>query len=355
MKVKQILLACLLALAPISANAADYDLSIPGGGFYAYDTSVLVGETVKLYAFIDNLGTVDVEATAICKVGDSLINAKPLSARANGATEEVWFTWTPLSPGTYTISLNIPLDSGLTDPNPSDNYSEIQFTVDTDADGDGIGDSDDPDDDNDGVPDTDDDYPNDPSRDTDTDGDGQDDSVDSDDDNDGLYDWEDEAQGSSPVKYDTDGDGVNDKDDAYPTDPNRSSGDVAIPVENLPEGQVLGLEDVDDEEDNKNTAGASQKIGENGRVLGLATNTDEIYDEYSTTSIALESNGIYNIGDDSATSDLEIRHWYSWPNWLWILALLTGLGAFIFFLIWRKRKKDNEEETEKIKSPNKQS
>ncbi len=347
MKTKHLLLAIIFALSPLTARAADYDLSIPNGGFYAYDTSVLVGETVKLYAFIDNLGTVDVEATAICKVGDSLVNAKPLSARANGATEEVWFTWTPLSPGTYTISLNIPLDGGISDPNPADNYAEIQFTVDTDADGDGIGDTDDPDDDNDGVPDNEDDYPNDPSRDTDTDGDGIDDSVDSDDDNDGLYDWEDEAQGSSPTDYDTDDDGVNDKDDAYPTDPNRSSGDVAIPVDNTPDGQVLGLEDIDDNSENENSAGTSQKIGEDGRVLGLATDTDEIYDEYSTTSIALESNGIYNIGESKPAAELELRHWYSWPNWLWLLALLTGLGAFIFFLIWRKRKKEKDEEEQK--------
>jgi hypothetical protein len=198
MKPKYLLLALSLLLAPIAANAADNDLSIPGGGFYANDASVLVGQTVKLYGTVNNLGTVDTEATAVCKAGASLVNMKSLSARSGGASEEVWFTWTPVSPGTYTLSLNVALDGNITDPNLGDNYAEVQIFVDGDNDNDGIGDTEDPDDDNDGVPDTEDDYPLDPTKSHDTDGDGQDDSVDSDDDNDGLFDWEDTAQGTSP-------------------------------------------------------------------------------------------------------------------------------------------------------------
>ncbi|MBD3281362.1 hypothetical protein GF391_01305, partial [Candidatus Uhrbacteria bacterium] len=58
MKIKTLLIALAFALTPFTAYAADYDLSIPGGGFYANDYSVLVGDTVKLYATVNNLGTV---------------------------------------------------------------------------------------------------------------------------------------------------------------------------------------------------------------------------------------------------------------------------------------------------------
>lgn len=352
MKPKYLLLALSLLLAPLTANAADNDLSIPGGGFYANDTSVLVGQTVKLYGTVNNLGTVDIEATAVCKAGASLVNMKSLSARSGGASEEVWFSWTPVSPGTYTLSLNIALDGSIVDPNLGDNYAEVEIFVDGDNDNDGIGDTEDPDDDNDGVPDDEDDYPLDPTRSKDTDGDGEDDSTDSDDDNDGLFDWEDEAQGTSPTDYDTDDDGVNDKDDAFPTDPNRTEGDIAIPVEPDPEGQVLGLEDINEDE-SANDSGSSN-LDDNGRVLGMETSTDEIYDEHTTDTIALERKASYNIGDKAASLDGEVRGWLSWPNWLWLLAILSAIGAFIFFLIWRKRKKELDEDMDE-KKPSKKS
>ncbi|MDF1496826.1 MAG: CARDB domain-containing protein [Patescibacteria group bacterium] len=348
MKPKYLLFALCLAFAPLTALAADNDLSIPDGGFYANDASVLVGQTVKLYGTVNNLGTVDTEATAVCKAGASLVNMKSLSARSGGASEEVWFTWTPVSPGTYTLSLNVALDGSIVDPNLSDNYAEVQIFVDNDNDDDGIGDTVDPDDDNDGVPDTEDDYPLDPTKSQDSDGDGQDDSVDSDDDNDGLFDWEDTAQGSSPTKYDTDGDGVNDKDDAFPTDPNRTDVDIANPIEaETPAGQVLGIQDLTEDEKTSDVGRAtSDELDENGRVLGVATGTDEIYDEHTTSTVALESKSMYNIGDEAQKLDAEVLGWLSWPNWLWLLAILTGIGAFIFFLIWRKRKKEDDKDKE---------
>jgi hypothetical protein len=58
---------------------------------------------------------------------------------------------------------------------------------------------------------------------------------------------------------------------------------------------------------------------------------------------------MYNIGDDANSLDGEVRGWLSWPNWLWLLALLSGIGAFIFFLIWRKRKKELDEDMDEKK------
>ncbi|TLF47134.1 T9SS type B sorting domain-containing protein [Maribacter aurantiacus] len=107
---------------------------------------------------------------------------------------------------------------------------------DLDTDNDGIGDTNDPDDDNDGTPDSEDDFPKDPSEDTDTDGDGIGDNADTDNDDDGYSDEVELIEGTDPTDasskpLDTDGDGipdtmdedekndeVSDFDDAFPTD-----------------------------------------------------------------------------------------------------------------------------------------
>ena len=81
-----------------------------------------------------------------------------------------------------------------------------------------------PDSDGDGVPDPQDDFPQDPTEHRDLDGDGVGDNTDEDDDGDGLLDAEEDVFGadcriSSPTSADTDGDGIEDAQDPYPRDP----------------------------------------------------------------------------------------------------------------------------------------
>ncbi len=131
-----------------------------------------------------------------------------------------------LSTNTYTNTITALEDTdGDGDPNTTDNDDDndgtpdtdddfpLDPTEDTDTDGDGTGDNADTDDDNDGTPDTDDDFPLDPTEDTDTDSDGTGDNADTDDDNDGTPDTDDDFPLDPTEDTDTDGDGTGDNAD----------------------------------------------------------------------------------------------------------------------------------------------
>ncbi|MBU2566367.1 hypothetical protein KKG46_02285 [Patescibacteria group bacterium] len=354
MKFKQIIAIICILLFPFTTHAAEYDLSIPPQGLHLAATDILVGDVVKIYATINNVGSSDIEGTAVCKDNGNLIGMKSLSAKYSGASEEVWFTWVPMQPGNHTVSLDVITDS-VEDENPGDNQTSVTVFVDGDNDNDGIGDSVDPDDDNDGVPDTEDDYPLDPDLSHDTDGDGQDDSVDSDDDNDGIYDWDEAAQGSNPLLYDTDHDGVGDKQDEYPTDPTRSSTPAPTPEiqQPKPTGQVLGAEDNNIQVASVNTSETQNNNNPDPRVLGeedSVTNTDPIIHE--NPIVALQADENYN---KKVLPEIEVNNkanWLSWPYILWIIAgtfaVLAGL-FFLFFLLARKRKKEDDKNPKESK------
>jgi hypothetical protein len=83
----------------------------------------------------------------------------------------------------------------------------VEFLIDTDGDG---------------VPDDEDDFPEDPTEWVDTDGDGTGNNADLDDDDDGLTDEEEAELGTDPLLKDTDGDGTNDGPDVFPLDPSET-------------------------------------------------------------------------------------------------------------------------------------
>ncbi|OGL74324.1 hypothetical protein A3E39_04650 [Candidatus Uhrbacteria bacterium RIFCSPHIGHO2_12_FULL_60_25] len=213
--------------APVSA--ATFDVQIDPT-ITVTPSPVLVGQQVRIYASIVNVGDEDVEGVVFFSDNGAQIAVKPFSAKSSGKAEEVWSPWQPMAQGTYTIRVDAVNDGSASDATPGDNARSVSVFVDSDSDHDGIGDATDPDDDNDGVPDTEDQFPLDPSRSHDTDGDEQDDATDSDDDNDGLYDFQEQTMGSDPLKRDTDGDAVGDKEDAFPLDPKKSEEDVVVPV-----------------------------------------------------------------------------------------------------------------------------
>ncbi len=204
------------------ANAADFDVSMSSDNLSFAPADIFVGTQAKIYASVSNNGDQDVEGQVYFFDGTTLVGTKPFSAKAHGKAEDVWFSWRPETQGTHDLGFKAVNDPGFPEATPMDNAAFEDKFVDLDTDGDGIGNAVDPDDDNDGVPDSQDQFPLDPSRSIDTDHDGQDDSIDSDDDNDGLYDFQEQAMGTDPLKYDTDGDGVGDKEDAFPLDPKKS-------------------------------------------------------------------------------------------------------------------------------------
>ena len=392
MKLRYLLVVLALSFFPITTQAASYDLRIPSNGLRLTNTSILTGQTVKIYATIENIGSDDIEATAICKDGSTVIGMKSLSAKYNGVAEEIWFNWTPTSAGNHEINLNIILDGNLQDETPSNNSAAISVYVDSDSDGDGLGNSVDPDDDNDGVPDTQDQFPNDPNMNKDTDHDGIDDSIDSDDDNDGLYDWDEKTKGSNPQKYDTDGDGVGDKEDAFPLNPNRSKPEpVTAPTSSGGKNQTTPAQTTSDGIQNTTGGGTVDHI--TGRVLGESdeaptptANTTSGADDLAAATALLNAANVNSsssspgtnvqgriLGEtDEATAtqamatDTLNAPWIAlnqrlpkdtvhpiqdtisfWniTNLLWGLAILFALLAFIFFFLARKRKKEQTDES----------
>lgn len=212
------LVCCLtvFGLRPSSVSAA-CQLSIGTGNISFVPSTVLLNETIRIYATVQPNCEDDVEGVFRFYENDQLVGQAPFSYKGQGVAEEVWVAWTPAQYGNRTIRVDVA--GGQDDTAGS---ASVSVFVDRDTDGDGTPDAQDADDDNDGVPDDEDQFPLDPSMSKDTDGDGQDDADDSDDDNDGLYDFEEEMQETDPTNRDTDGDGVNDKDDAFPLDETKS-------------------------------------------------------------------------------------------------------------------------------------
>jgi len=223
-----LIVAVLLISSPV--QAISYDVSLDAGDVVFSSGSPLVGGNVRIYASISSVADSDVEGTVYFLDNDQPIGSKPFSAKAAGKADEVWIMWKPTTQGTHKIEVKAVNDVDFADATPENNVVIVEKFVDIDTDGDGIGNSLDPDDDNDGVPDSQDQFPLDPTMSKDTDHDGVDDSIDSDDDNDGLYDFQEPALGTDPLKRDTDGDGVGDKEDAYPLDPKRSQAEVPPPA-----------------------------------------------------------------------------------------------------------------------------
>ncbi|MDD2785271.1 MAG: thrombospondin type 3 repeat-containing protein [Patescibacteria group bacterium] len=367
MKTHIFLFAAALAIAPIGAYAAvDYDILIPSGGITTDHSTVLLGQTAKIYVTVDNAGTVDTEGTAMFSDDGVNIGMKAVSAKANGKSEEVWLSWKPEILGQHTISVKLIPDSNVTDPSPANNERSISILVDKDTDNDGIGDSVDPDTDGDGTSNGQDQFPLDPNMTKDTDHDGIDDSKDSDIDNDGLYNWDETKIGTDPTKYDTDGDGVGDKEDVYPLDPNRSKAETLTSGSSGSSGssESPGSSGTSGATSPSNTAATNSADGslasvssgftnthENGRVLAAedfaapdsasSTNATTADERVSTTTLMedVSAQALADLQPEQQNQE-PIKTSFGLTTFLWIIAIICGLLAALF--AWLSRKKKDE-------------
>ncbi|MBN2096706.1 PKD domain-containing protein [Candidatus Peregrinibacteria bacterium] len=179
--------------------------------------NVLKGDTVRVYVTVQNHSYFDL--SGVVKFYDEKTSSfigpdQPVSILAQ-KTDDVFVDWSASSVGSHPIAIRVvPWHSDGDD--PSNNKITKSVYVDTDSDGDGAGDSVDPDDDNDGTPDSEDDFPYDPSESEDTDGDGIGNNADTDDDGDGVPDVEDVFPVDPTESKDTDGDGAGDNRDQFP-------------------------------------------------------------------------------------------------------------------------------------------
>lgn len=211
-----------------------------------------------------------------------------------------------------------------------------------DTDGDNTTDDKDPDDDNDGVPDTDDDFPLDPSEWRDTDGDGIGDNRDIDDDNDGISDAYDDLpfdpRGSrdtdgdglpDSIDTDDDGDGIGDVNDDFPLD---DAAWLDTDHDGLPD-EVNGTtdlkEDLDDDNDGvldedddlpKDPSGARDTDGD-----GIPDHIDEDDD----------NDGVPDT-DDPWPKNPEWAHNY-FPTIMLIIAIIVLVIVFLLVFVYREK------------------
>ena len=164
-----------------------YDLAISGQTITFVPQRLLAGESVRVYAAVENKGTKDVSGFVAFYQGDIPIGEpQPVSLRAGGLADEVFVDY-QIPSGPFNIRAEVKAQTPR-DENPSNDVAlTALITPEKDSDGDGVpdsidncptianpdqrntdgdakGDACDEDDDNDGVPDDRDAFPLDPTR-----------------------------------------------------------------------------------------------------------------------------------------------------------------------------------------------
>ena len=211
---------------------AKSDLSLNVSDISFSKNEPLVGEKVRIFARVFNLGDEDVYGFVVFSMDSLAIGEpQPVSVKV-GTYDDVFLDWV-CEQGKFNVQAKIVATHPADEDAANDLAAHENYFVDSDADTDGIGNSQDNDNDNDGLtddkekslgtdpfhPDSDGDeisdsqdiFPSDTTEWEDTDSDGSGDNLDADDDNDGLSDEEELVLGTSPLKTDTDGDLIPDK------------------------------------------------------------------------------------------------------------------------------------------------
>ena len=199
-----LLLVALLTPA-LPAHATTVDLAIEANNITFSESVLYAGDTVRIYAKVRNVGEIDATAYVLFYQGAMVIGqSQAVSLRVGGNPDDVFVDFT-LPRGTFNIRAVIQ-GSSPQDLNPENDtaltplYSTIS------------------DEDRDGVIDDDDNCVDDANADqADADGDGKGDVCDSDDDN----------------------DGVSDADDAFPTDPTKTSDEIVVPPVETPPTTIV--------------------------------------------------------------------------------------------------------------------
>lgn len=149
---------------PLSALAADFDLSITAADISFQPLRAIVNQSSRVTISVSNIGTQDAEGVLQLFDGDTIVSSKAVSAKTQGRPDDAWMTWRPTSIGLHTLHIRLIGDINGRDEDLSNNNVDLSVVVDGDQDGDGVGDAVDPDIDGDGVKNADDAYPFDAAR-----------------------------------------------------------------------------------------------------------------------------------------------------------------------------------------------
>lgn len=207
----------LVFLSPLAVSAAGADVFIGAGDIRFSKLQLIAGDQVRIYATVHNIGSVDVAGYVSFFQGSVPIgNSQVVSSVAGGDPDGVYVDFViPAS------EFNIRAEIRGTDPADTNASNDTAITsMFTPV----------MDDDRDGIENQKDNCPtNANANQLDSDSDTHGDLCDDDDDNDGLSDAVEQELGTNPLDKDSDHDGVQDPNDAFPTNPNKTTFEVKKP------------------------------------------------------------------------------------------------------------------------------
>ncbi|MBI4449463.1 hypothetical protein HY634_00200 [Candidatus Uhrbacteria bacterium] len=128
---RHLLLATTIAFVlPITAWAASYDVQIQRSDVTFVPTSFVVGDHVRVYATVKNVGERDVQGNVFfSENGTAIGTPPPFSVRARGAEEEVWVDWQPAVVGERQIFIRVVTAPETRDEEPNNNEMIVPVTV----------------------------------------------------------------------------------------------------------------------------------------------------------------------------------------------------------------------------------
>ncbi|MBU0531794.1 MAG: PKD domain-containing protein [Candidatus Uhrbacteria bacterium] len=298
-----------LVLAPMAVLAAPgADLAIQSSGIFFSKEALIVGDNVRIYAQIQNVGDIDISGYVSFYQGNIPIgDSQVVSVRAGGTLDEVYVDYIVPS-GSFNIRAVIK-GTDPQDENPAnDEAITMLFTPIHDDDRDGI------EDENDNCPDTTN------VDQLDSDGDGLGDACDDDDDNDSITDDVEREIGTNPIDIDSDDDGIGDAEDKYPTDPENVSPSAPVtdseavaeeesetteePVEDKSEVESLTSEDEQPEDD----AERSQLVISPNAVFGYEKVNWNTYQFQAQGPADLSYKFEWDFGDGVTSTRAEVEH-----------------------------------------------
>jgi len=281
-------IAMVILLWPTSTLALAYDLSINNTDISFSTDNLLVGQAIRLYVRIRNIGAEDMKGYITFFQGNQVIGDSQQIAIRGGNYGDAWVDFR-VPDSSFNILARIQGTQPVDQNSANDQAITTMFSVDIDTDGDKIGDNADPDDDNDG-----------------------------------LTDEQEIKLGTDSKKRDSDGDGVNDGDDYYPLDATRSQ--KQEPIKKV----------------EKNDASLANVTTNNNEILKIKTAENDTNDNQVVEvknydkDFPIDDSSIQLTDRDLSNNPLTIatiiRSWYFWS--------LLAIIILIIFLLYYYRKLD---------------